>query len=65
MVCEEGLTAHNAFVARTREKWEFNQYWYSAHTIKVMAKVWVLSFLKPKPLSLELNLYLASIIVLV
>ncbi|KAL2635249.1 hypothetical protein R1flu_006728 [Riccia fluitans] len=38
MVCDESLTAHNAFVARTREKWEFNQYWYSAHTIKVMAK---------------------------
>ncbi|KAL3692396.1 hypothetical protein R1sor_006047 [Riccia sorocarpa] len=38
MVCDASLPAHNAFVAHTREKWEFNQYWYSAHTIQVMAK---------------------------
>jgi hypothetical protein len=28
----------NSFVARTREKWELNQYWYSPNTIAVLAK---------------------------
>lgn len=28
----------NNFVARTQEKWELNQYWYSPNTIAVMTK---------------------------
>ncbi|CAM6128232.1 unnamed protein product [Calypogeia fissa] len=34
----EGIVTHNAFVAMTKEKWEFNQYWYSAHTVNVITK---------------------------